>query len=270
MKTVHIGVVHIATMEDVSLSETFAADMQILRDDGYALHDYVTGRSTMQALIAGLHEALLNQVLDAIWFYKGGAGTITTLDHINWELVHNFSGPFLGFSDFTHFALRACLLGKTCFYGKSIRKMSLYFPDPAQRQDLRAALVGTSLPAPVHRLHGTEDFDPSIPVIGGHSQISLLMCLEETIDLTDHYLFIEHHYTPDEGWDELFYWFHHIARLCRSNRPAGIILGHSQFYEGENLVDWEEINKKLVPVLATLDLPIFAWDQVQTVIPLRY
>lgn len=261
----HIGVVHFSSADDISSYPTFAADCACLQDDGYIVHDYASGRATLQEQMEGFHAALRDQKLTAIWVYRGGTQTILALDLIDWELVKAFQGPFFGLSDFTHFALKAWQLGKTCFYGRSLRRLSEYCPLPQQREDIRAALSGTPLFPPVSTLQGDMPFDTKTPIIGGHTQISLLMIPDFGIDLRDKYLFVEHHYADNEGWEEMLYWFSAIRRLCRKNPPKGILLGHSLFSENNERVDWQIVNARIVPYLN--DLQVYSWNHVQTVVP---
>ncbi len=109
--------------------------MQILQEWEYTLvpgpnldaaHRYFAGTSEQRA--ADLNWAFTDPDIDAVWFARGGYGTVQVLDQIDWSAVDD--RPVIGFSDAT--ALFSSMVGQgVCrpihapVIVKSIRFMSL-------------------------------------------------------------------------------------------------------------------------------------------------
>lgn len=104
---------------------------------------YLAGSDAERA--ADLNAALRDPSIDAIWFLRGGYGTMRILDDIDWEALAARPRALIGFSDNTAVHLAAQRAGVVSFHGP--HPHSVDFPDFARDGLLR--VVADSAPAGV-------------------------------------------------------------------------------------------------------------------------
>ncbi|HEX8394851.1 MAG TPA: LD-carboxypeptidase [Longimicrobium sp.] len=80
-----------------------------------ARHGYLAG--TDQARAADLNAALRDPAIDAIWFLRGGYGTMRILDAVDWDALARQPRAMIGFSDNTAVHLAAQRAGVVSFHG---------------------------------------------------------------------------------------------------------------------------------------------------------
>jgi muramoyltetrapeptide carboxypeptidase len=93
-----------------------------------------------------LDSALHDPDNDAIWFLRGGYGTMRIVDRIDWNALVRRPRPVIGFSDNTVFHLVLQRLGLVSFHAP--HPASLEFPDYA-REGIRRVLTIASPPGPI-------------------------------------------------------------------------------------------------------------------------
>src|SRR5262249_34331123 len=128
-------------------------------------HRYLAG--TTEERTEDLRWALESDDLDAVWFARGGYGTVHCLEGIDWDAVQH--RPVIGFSDATALfsAMRAEQRG-TGVPGPVLHSLADH-ADDASRAWLRALLAGEPLPPLAGRtLVGPEEFRVSGPLVGGN------------------------------------------------------------------------------------------------------
>lgn len=264
-----IALVNLCEIEDFSKTNDSRDSFEFLRENNIDFVDYVSGRESPDDLLGGFHEALGNDKVGLIWFIQGGNKLIRFLDKINWELVKQSNKEYLGLSDFTHFAFRAVQLGKICYYGQGLKKIKIYLPTPEERLFVVSFLKQKKLPRyNTELLYGNGNLDlKKKKIIGGHSFISAIMLPNTAIDLTNRFLFFEHHYLPSETPDDAKYFLDAVKLYLYRHKPQGFILGHSMLFNKDNgLVDTQTINKHLLGSLTDFGLPIYYIDHFKTII----
>lgn len=78
-------------------------------------HGYLSGTDAERA--ADLNEALRSAENDAIWFLRGGYGTMRLLEVLDWEALRRRPRALVGFSDNTALHLAAQRTGVVSFHG---------------------------------------------------------------------------------------------------------------------------------------------------------
>ena len=108
---------------------------------------YLSGSDAERA--ADLNEALRDPAIDAVWFLRGGYGTMRILDEIDWPALARHPKALIGYSDNTAVHLAANAVGVAAFHGPHPHAPE--FPDFA-RDGLLRVLTSTrpagELPVP--------------------------------------------------------------------------------------------------------------------------
>lgn len=105
---------------------------------------YLAGTDTVR--LADLNDALRSPDVDAVWFLRGGYGTMRLLAGVDYEVLRRRPIPLIGYSDIT--ALHAAagrMAGVVTFHGPVARAP---LPGPAARS-LHAAVAARAQPAGV-------------------------------------------------------------------------------------------------------------------------
>jgi muramoyltetrapeptide carboxypeptidase LdcA involved in peptidoglycan recycling len=266
-----IALVNLCKIEDFAQTKYYQSAMDFLAENNIDYVDYMSGRATAQELLDGFHAALRDTTVDLVWFIQGGNTLITFLDNIDWELVKSSSKEYLGLSDFTHFSLHANKLGQTCYYGQGLKRIKDYLPTAADRQFLVDFLKHKTLPPIEAKLlsnQGSANL-ASEHIVGGHSFISAIMLPHVQLDLSNTYVFFEHHYVPGENIGDVNYFAEAVKLYLETNKPKGIILGHSLLFdENQQLIDQLLINQDLAVAFASLGVPVYSIDHFRTIVPL--
>jgi muramoyltetrapeptide carboxypeptidase len=136
-------------------------------------HRYLAG--TNQERAEDLRWALESDDVDAVWFARGGYGTIHCLDAIDWDATRD--RPVIGFSDAT--ALFSAMRGEErgiAVHGPVLHSLADH-ADEASRARIRALLAGDPVPRLAGRtLVGPEQFRVSGPLVGGNLCVLASLC----------------------------------------------------------------------------------------------
>ena len=111
---------------------------------------YLSGSDTERA--ADLNDALRDPAVDAVWFLRGGYGTMRILDEIDWPALARHPKALIGYSDNTAVHLAANAVGVAAFHGPHPHQPA--FPDFARDGLLRvltSAEAAGELPFPADR-----------------------------------------------------------------------------------------------------------------------
>lgn len=109
---------------------------------------YLAGTDTERA--ADLNRALRDPSIGAVWFLRGGYGTMRILDALDWDALARHPKALIGYSDNTAVHLAAHRAGVVGFHGP--HPHALEFPDFARDELLRVLTVAEPagvLPFPV-------------------------------------------------------------------------------------------------------------------------
>ncbi|WP_420129709.1 S66 peptidase family protein [Longimicrobium sp.] len=143
------------------------------REENCGARDGYLAGSDEQRL-ADLNRALADPDVAAIWFLRGGYGTMRILDRIDWDALARHPKALIGFSDNTAVHLGAQRAGVVSFHGP--HPHSVEFPDFARDELLR--VLASPEPAGVLPLPAdgqVETVTPGVvegPLLGGN--LSLL------------------------------------------------------------------------------------------------
>jgi muramoyltetrapeptide carboxypeptidase len=136
-------------------------------------HRYLAG--TTEERVLDLRWAFEADDIDAVWYARGGYGTIHCLDSLEWERVQN--RPVIGFSDAT--ALFSAMRVEQCgvaVHGPVLHSLADHV-DEASRARLKALLAGGPVPRLAGRtLVGPEQFRVSGPLVGGNLCVLASLC----------------------------------------------------------------------------------------------
>jgi muramoyltetrapeptide carboxypeptidase len=99
---------------------------------------YLSGSDQERA--ADLNDAIRDPSLDAVWFLRGGYGTMRILDDVDWSALARHPKALIGYSDNTAVHLAANAVGVAAFHGPHPHTEA--FPDFA-RDALLAVLTST-------------------------------------------------------------------------------------------------------------------------------
>jgi muramoyltetrapeptide carboxypeptidase len=94
---------------------------------------YLSGSDVERA--ADLNDAIRDPAIDAVWFLRGGYGTMRILDEIDWSALARHPKPLIGYSDNTAVHLAASAVGVVGFHGPHPHGAA--FPDFARDGLLR-------------------------------------------------------------------------------------------------------------------------------------
>lgn len=264
-----IAIVNLCKIEDFSKTEYYQDSLGFLKENDIDFVDYVSGRENASDLLNGFHEALGNDEVELIWFIQGGNDLIKLLNKINWETVGQSNKEYMGLSDFTHFAFKAIKLGKICYYGQGLKQIKSYFPTPEEKRFVVDFLKQRQLPKyNAQLLYGSGNLDlENKKIIGGHSSISAIMLPNTTIDLTNRFLFFEHHYVAGEELSDARYFLDAVKLYLLRNKARGFILGHSLVPNKDGApLDIKLINEYFLENLIDLNLPIYYIDHFKTIL----
>ena len=129
-----------------------------------AAHRYFAGTREQRA--ADLNWALSDPDIDAVWFARGGYGTVQVLEHIDWGAIDN--RPVIGFSDAT--AMFAAMISKGVgrpVHAPVIHSLSGHVDEGSRRALLSWMSTGNFNDFPGKRLCGhTEPVEGE--VVGGN------------------------------------------------------------------------------------------------------
>jgi muramoyltetrapeptide carboxypeptidase len=98
---------------------------------------YLAGTDAERAM--DLNRALRDPTTDAVWFLRGGYGTMRILDEIDWAALARHPKALIGFSDNTAVHLAAQRAGVVSFHGP--HPYAADFPDFAREELLRVLTV---------------------------------------------------------------------------------------------------------------------------------
>lgn len=100
-------------------------------------HGYLSGTDDERA--ADLNRALRDPSIGAVWFLRGGYGTMRILDALDWDALARHPKPLIGFSDNTAVHLAAQRAGVVSFHGP--HPHAVHFPEFARDELLRVLTV---------------------------------------------------------------------------------------------------------------------------------
>ncbi|HEU4885703.1 MAG TPA: LD-carboxypeptidase, partial [Longimicrobium sp.] len=106
-------------------------------DNCRARRGYLAGTDAERA--ADLNRALRDPSIGAVWFLRGGYGTMRILDEIDWDALAAHPKALIGFSDNTAVHLAAQRAGVVSFHGPHPHAPE--FPDFARDELLRVLTV---------------------------------------------------------------------------------------------------------------------------------
>ncbi|MBB4636407.1 S66 peptidase family protein [Longimicrobium terrae] len=135
-----------------------------------ARHGYLAGPDEARA--ADLNAALADPSIDAIWFLRGGYGTMRILEAVDWTALSRHPKALIGFSDNTAVHLAAQRAGVVSFHGPHPHTPE--FPDFARDtfypMMTRAVAAGV-LPFPADSAGAAETVTGGVaegPLVGGN------------------------------------------------------------------------------------------------------
>ncbi len=100
-------------------------------------HGYLSGTDEERA--ADFNRALRDPSIGAVWFLRGGYGTMRILDDVDWDALAAHPKALIGFSDNTAVHLAAQRAGVVSFHGPHPHEQE--FPDFARDEMLRVLTV---------------------------------------------------------------------------------------------------------------------------------
>lgn len=106
-------------------------------DNCRARKGYLAGTDAERA--ADLNRALRDPTIDAVWFLRGGYGTMRILDALDWDALARHPKALIGYSDNTAVHLAAHRAGVVSFHGPHPHTPA--FPDFARDELLRVLTV---------------------------------------------------------------------------------------------------------------------------------
>lgn len=271
-----VALVNLAKLEDISESEYQEMTIRFMKDYGIEYLDFYSGRSTLDELVDGFHQALKSDA-ELIWFCRGGVKTIKALEKIDWKIFAESKKMFMGSSDPTHIAWKAHQYGLDFFYGPNAQKIYKYFPSQKDHEFVvKFIKTGEILNPPIERIFDSSGINIDLQndkITGGHTFITSYMAhMIDKMHIEDKVLFLEHHNSMGEGLDELLYYFDQLKLLMKniSGLPKAILLGHSFLFNQDGKpIDWRDINKSIIEEYKELEIDIFQIDSVNAIIPFR-
>ena len=216
----------------------------------FAEHHIFAGDDDFRAAV--FQEYLDNEQIEAIWFARGGYGSIRIIDKLDFTQFLQHPKWLMGFSDTTVLHGKLNRLGIPSLHAP----MPFYFANktPEAKQSLFDALTGKALhyEFPVHPLNRMGQMESEI--VGGNLSVLISMMGSNTFPETDgKILFIE----------EVDEYIYHVDRMMRALKRAGklahlkglIVGGLTQIHDNthpfgetvEEVLEYVQFNpKKLV------------------------
>jgi muramoyltetrapeptide carboxypeptidase len=136
-------------------------------------HRYLAGTTAERA--ADLVWALESPDVEAVWFARGGYGTVQCLDAIDWTALED--RPVIGFSDASALFAAMRVHGvATAVHGPVLHSLAS-FADAASQARLKALLAGEPQPRLAGRtLVGPAEFRATGPLVGGNLCVLASLC----------------------------------------------------------------------------------------------
>lgn len=216
---------------------------------------YLSGSDAERA--ADLNDALRDPAVDAVWFLRGGYGTMRILDDIDWPALARHPKPLIGYSDNTAVHLGANAVGVVAFHGPHPHTPE--FPDFA-RDGLVRVLTSTEaageLPFPEGwpRAETLAGGTAEGPLVGGNlSLLSSLMGTPYAVQPEGALLFIEevgeHPYRLDRMLS-------HLKLAGVLDAVSGIVIGGITEAPGD---DGDRVSREVLhDRLGNLGIPVAA------------
>jgi muramoyltetrapeptide carboxypeptidase LdcA involved in peptidoglycan recycling len=263
-----IGLVNLAKFKKYKNTPNYKDDISFLKENSLDFVDYCSSYDKEKDLLQGFYSALKNPEIGIVWFVCGGEKLIKFLDKIDWKLVKKSNKAFIGTSDFTHFAFKVAEINQPAYYGNGLKNIKLYHSTKKSRQYMVDFLrTGKVNKYKYRNLFKKVDNLNNEKIVGGHLLISTFMLGELKINLSNRYLFIEHHYIPGEKLIDLEFFFDQLKMRIKHNKPKGFILGHTILYDKNGKrMNIGIINKKIVGWLKEYNKPIAYLDHFNQVI----
>ena len=213
---------------------------------------YLSGSDAERA--ADLNDALRDPSIDAVWFLRGGYGTMRILDAIDWPALARHPKALIGYSDNTAVHLAANAVGVVAFHGPHPHTPA--FPDFARDGLLRvlasAEPAGVLPFAPGGRAETLAGGAAEGPLVGGNlSLLSATMGTPYAVQPEGAILFIEEVGEQPYRLDRLLA---HLKLAGVLDAVAGIAIGGITETPGE---DGDALARELLhDALGGLDVPV--------------
>jgi muramoyltetrapeptide carboxypeptidase len=173
--------------------------------------------------VAGLHELLADDSLEAIFFTRGGHGLLRVIDRLDWDLMAARPRAWIGYSDLTPLLLRLTLgCGLVTFHGPMVGTDLARGLGAEETSSLLGALAG-DLPPPLP-VGFLREGEAEGPVLGGC--LSLLAAVAGTPwapALADALLFVEDVNEPAYRVDRMLT---HLRLSGTLSSVRAIVAGH--------------------------------------------
>jgi muramoyltetrapeptide carboxypeptidase len=214
----------------------------------FAKHYFTAG--TKEQRISDLQWAISSPNLDALWYARGGYGTIETLSSIDWQ---NISKPIIGFSDATAMLCTLYQNGGTAIHGPVLQSLADH-ADSESQAFVHAYLNRDECPPLRHRhLWGSTDAITA-PITGGN------LCVLSSMAGTDYAFKSDGHIVLLEDIAEPAYKIHRmLTQLIMSGSFDGAVaIGLGEFLNchlpKEANYTLEDI---ILDALKPLEIPIY-------------
>lgn len=199
--------------------------------------------------LAGLHELAGRDDLAAIFFARGGYGSLRVLERVDWGLIGRRPRAWVGYSDVTPFLLAVVRrLGLVAFHGPMAAVEAARGLEGEEERGLLAALAGS--PVAEIEVVGARDGTASGVLLGGC--LSLLAATAGTPwqpDLRGALLF----------WEDVDEPLYRLDRMLVQLRQAGLLAGLAGMIVGRSAVaaaDREEAWRLFAGALEGTGFPV--------------
>ena len=219
-------------------------------DNLFAEHYIFAGNDDFRAAV--FQEYLDNKQIDAIWFARGGYGSIRIIDKLDFTKFLQHPKWLMGFSDTTVFHGKLNCLGIPSLHSP----MPFYFANktPEAKQSLYDALTGKALhyEFPAHPQNRIGQMEGEI--VGGNLSVLMGMNGSDIFPETDgKILFIE----------EVDEYIYHIDRMMRALKRAGklahlkglIVGGLTQIHDNTHPFG-QTVEEVIAEVVSEYDYPV--------------
>ena len=213
-------------------------------------HHIFAGDDDFRAAV--FQEYLDNKQIDAIWFARGGYGSIRIIDKLDFTKFLQHPKWLMGFSDTTVFHGKLNCLGIPSLHSP----MPFYFANktPEAKQSLYDALTGKALhyEFPAHPQNRIGQIEGEI--VGGNLSVLMSMMGSDTFPETDgKILFIE----------EVDEYIYHVDRMMRALKRAGklahlkglIVGGLTQIHDNTHPFG-QTVEEVIAEVVSEYDYPL--------------
>lgn len=262
-----VAIVNLARFKKISESKTINKDLEYLNRWNIQYADYCFNEDKKERLVELFNKALVDNNIDIIWFAAGGVKTLNCIDFIDWESIKTQNKIFLWESDLTHLAIPLVSMGKTFYYWPSLN-LSRQNPNFEDVQYVMDFLKTGKIKKYKYNnlLWQIEVLDES-KIVWWHLILTSFMLWRHPIDLSNRYLFIEHHYIPGETTEELWYWLEQLKYTIKNNLPRGFVIWKTILTSADGgIIDIETINDCMVLALKEFNLPIVYLDHSKQII----